>query len=314
MKQFVIILALVVVIPIQIGYLYIKNGNNGPNGIVAGLETQQTKDVLNSLFIGEFRFTLFGYTSPKALVSLTGEGISDQTYADKLGYFEFTNRFLPLSPHEACLSATDQFGRTSAPTCLPPFPTQSNVVIGPVIIPPTISFDKPNYYVGDEAVLSGQTLPDSDINLSMFTQHQGILSKISSLSLIKPVEAFSLPKLSIKSDDKGNFAVSLPSSQAVNYRLFAQVDYQNLPSANSLALSLKILPIWMVMITFFLSLWNIIKDRLLEISISLEVIALLAYFLRAMLSPYRLSKNKAIVPYEASLPAKEEKYPLVVEN
>lgn len=296
-KSFLIFILLLLVIPLQLGYLYLSKDEPGN---VAGIKTI-TSSITNSLFIGEFRFTLFGYTSPGALVNLVGQGIADETYADTTGYFEFTNRFLPLSPHEACLSSRDQFGRTSAPTCLPPFPTQSNVVIGPVVIPPTISLDKPNYYIGDEVILTGQTLPDANIDLSMFTKHQSFLS-----SIIRPVEAFSLPKLETKSDDKGNFSLSLPSEQAQNYRIFTQVDYDEKPSANSSTLTLKILPVWWVIVEFFSFLWHLIKGRLLEFIIALEILALVAYFLRLFLDPYYLSHKKAIVLYKSLLPEVEE--------
>ncbi len=305
-KPLLIFLFVFLFIPFQLAFLYLKTEQPGN---VAGIETKSIEpaDTVNSLFIGEFQFILFGYTSPQAEVTLVGQGISDQTIADNTGYFEFTNRFLPLSPHEACLSAKDQFGRISSPTCLPPFPTQSNVVIGPVIIPPTISFDKPNYFVGDEAILTGQTLPESPINLSMFTK----ASKLPSFSLINPVEAFSLPKVSALSDDKGNFSFILPSSQAQDYRLFTQVDYQELPSANSRALSLKILPFWMIIIRFFSFIWTVLGRRLLEIVILLEIIGLIAYFIRTFFSPYHISRRRALTLYKVPLPAIEEKHEIM---
>ena len=138
------------------------------------VQSARTKkgDVTVSLSIGEYQFTLFGYSSPKALVTIEGLGIYDQTYADNRGYFEFKNRFSPFSPREACLSARDQFGRNSAPSCLPPFPTNRNVTIGPVILPPTLSLDKPDYFIGDEVILSGQTIPNSEVDLSVFTKNK----------------------------------------------------------------------------------------------------------------------------------------------
>lgn len=272
-KSFLIILLLLIAIPFQLSYLYLFK--NQDQSAVAGLKTESFS-IDNSLFIGEFKFTLFGYTSPNTVVNLNGQGINDQTTSDTTGYFEFANRFSPFSPKEACLSAKDQFGRISSPVCLPALPTETNLTIGPVIIPPTLSLDKNSYFTGDEVILSGQTIPDSDVNLSIFTSPANLLSK----SLIRPVEAFSIPKLTITSDSLGNFSIILPSSSAQNYRLFAQVDYQNLPSNNSITLSLKIQPIWMIILKLFGFLWNIVKDRLLEIIIALEIVGLIAYYLR----------------------------------
>jgi len=308
-KSFIIFITLLLAVPLQLGYLYLSKDSQVNQGNVAGIKTV-TNSIVNSLFIGDFRFTLFGYTSPSALVNLVGQGIADETYADTTGYFEFSNRFLPLSPHEACLSARDQFGRTSAPTCLPPFPTQNDVVIGPVIIPPTMSLDKPNYYIGDEVKLTGQSLPEAEISLSMFTRPSSILG----LSPIKTVEAFSLPKLNTQSDDKGNFSLSLPSEQAQNYRIFTQVDYQDEPSANSSTLSLRILPVWWVIVKFFSWLWHLLKARLLEVVILLEILALIAHFLRIFINPYYLVRKRALALYKSLLPEVEENLLPMVED
>ncbi len=298
-KSFLIITLLLFLIPLQIGYLYFKDDY----GSVAGIKTFQNQ-VLNSVSIGEFRFNLYGYTSPFAEVTFAGQGIFDQTTADKNGYFEFKNRFSPFSPHEACLSAKDQFGRISSPVCLPPFPTQYNVTIGPVIMPPTISLDKSIYFVGDEVILTGQTIPNTDINLSMFTEQSKSIffNLLSSFILVKPVEAFNLPKLSIKSDEKGNFSISLPSSEAQNFRLFTQANYDKNLSPNSISLKLKIEPIWAIIFKFFSFLWMIIKAKTLEIIIVLEIISLLIYFFNVLLHPANLSKTKAIIIYEEKLP------------
>jgi hypothetical protein len=310
-KLFLIASLVLFFLPIQLFSLYYSLSNNSENKNVAGIINQRY-EVENSVFIGEYHFTLFGYTSPLAEVSFSGQGIADQTIADETGYFEFKNRFSPFSPREACLSAKDQFGRLSVPVCLPPFPTQYNVTIGPVILPPTISLDKSTYFIGDEVILTGQTIPNKKISLSVFTdesKNKKILTKI--FSIIKPVEAFSLPKLTTVSDDKGNFSISLPSSSAKNYRLFTQVKYENNNSNNSLTLSVKVLPVWMIVIKFFIFLWSFVKNRLLELVIVLEIFGLLVYFLRTLVNPYHLSKSKAIVLYQSKLPVVEEKHPLV---
>jgi len=313
MKRFFITLLFILAIPFQISYLYLKGNAQGD---VAGIASQPATGSVNvSAYIGEYRFFLFGYTSPGALVTFNGQGIFDETYADNTGYYAFDDRFTPLSPREACLSAKDQFGRISTPTCLPPFPTEGNVNIGPVILTPTLSLDKPDYFVGDEVILSGQTIPNSDVNLSMFTKNQSTLAKIINFDyIIKPVEAFSIPKINVQSDSKGNFSISLPSSQSQDYRLFTQVDYQKNPSANSLALTVKILPIWMIIIKFFGFLWSIIQPRLLELAILAQIIGLTYYCLHRFFAPYFLSNNRAIVPYEDLYPVIEDDiHPMIEE-
>jgi hypothetical protein len=253
-----------------------------------------------SASVGENRFSLFGYTSPYGLVTFEGVGVFDQTYADKQGYFEFKNRFSPTSPREACLSVKDQFGRVSTPVCLPSFSSQKNINVGPIIMPPTLSLNNPqagsDYYVGDEVILSGQTIPNSQVNLSVFAGEQ------KGLSLIKSAEAFSLPKFDSNSDAEGNFSVTLPSSAVKNYRLFAQTDYNNSQSPKSLTLNFNILPIWMIIINLFFMFLNLIKSRFLELLILAEIIILASYFLRRYLHPYHLKKNRALALKNNLLP------------
>ncbi len=295
---------LLILIPLQLGFLYLKTPLES-SGAVAGIEKRYSPaGIENSVSIGDFRFSLFGYTSPRAFVTFEGMGIFDQTTADNTGYFEFNNRFSPFSKREACLIAKDQLGRLSAPTCLPPFPVNYNVSIGPVIMPPTVSLDKSDYFMGDQVMLSGQAVPNTEVKLSMFGDGNNKLARnmfrISDFTLIKPVEAFTFPELSTQSDEKGNYSVNLPSSTPEKFRLFTQTNYKKSISSNSNKLNLEILPVWMVIIKFFLFLFSLIKPRLLEIVIILEIIYIL-YILKS-----HFFDEKAIVPYQSHLPVVEE--------
>ncbi|MBI2049790.1 hypothetical protein HYT32_02715, partial [Candidatus Roizmanbacteria bacterium] len=171
-------------------------------------------DVNVSAFIGENEFTLFGFSSPKAQVFLEGIGIYDASYADSEGYFEFKNRFSLSSNREVCLSAKDQLGRLTIPICLPPFPKEKQVIIGPVILPPTISSDKNTYFVDDSVVISGQTIPNTDVDFSFFTTDLGLRWGVN-----KKVYATSLPLLKARSDSKGNFNLALSASEAETFRI-----------------------------------------------------------------------------------------------
>ena len=290
---------LLVLIPLQLGFLYLKTPLES-SGTVAGIEKRHSPTgIENTVSIGDFRFSLFGYTSPKAFVTFEGMGIFDQTTADDTGYFEFNNRFSPFSKREACLSSKDQLGRLSAPNCLPPFPINYNVSIGPVIMPPTVSLDKSDYFMGDQVMLSGQAVPNTEVKLSMFGDNSSpnLLSMIYHLpSIIKSVEAFTFPELTTKSDDKGNYSVNLPSSSPNKFRLFTQTNYKKSISSNSNKLNLEILPVWMVIIKFFLFLFSLIRPRLLEIVIILEIIYIL-YVLKS-----HFFDEKAIVLYQSHLP------------
>lgn len=280
--------------------------SNKPRGNLAGLSTTRSVDV--SLSIGDHRFTLFGYTSPYALVTFSGLGIFDQTRADSTGYFIFNNRFSPFSPKEACLNAQDQMGRLTSEVCLPSFPTNYNVEIGPVIMPPTLSLNKENYWVGDEVILTGQGVPNSQVNLSFFTEKTP-LSIFNNLLVqflpIKKAFALSLPPLSTKVDEKGNFAIALSSSAVKKYRLFTQVIFKEKNSPKSRKLTIEILPWWIIAFKIMGAVIFLIRSHLLELIILTEIIALFIYFYHSYLHP----KQLAIVKWEKkAIVALNEKY------
>ncbi|EKE13794.1 MAG: hypothetical protein ACD_12C00813G0003 [uncultured bacterium] len=273
-------LIIIFVIPFQLALLYERNIPN-PTGIVAGIQVIAT--------IGDRHLDLYGYTSPQALITLEGVGIYDNAYADSNGYFILSTLYSSSSPREACLSSKDQLGRLSSPVCLPPFPVDSDIKIGPVIMPPTVSLDKKDYFVDDQVIFSGQTVPNTEIDLSMFGDaDNNFVNVISRLSLIKPVEAFTFPKLKVNSDNKGNFSVNLPSSTPEKFRLFAQTNFNKSISSNSNRLNLEIMPIWMIIVKNF---WS----RLLEIAIVVEII-----FIIHVLKGY--FEEKSIVLYQSLLP------------
>ena len=292
-------------------FLFIKILPTAPETAVLGKQTNAAVSTTVSAWIGEHYFNLFGLTSPSALVTIDGAGIFDQTYADKTGYFEFNNRFSPFSPREACLTAKDQFGRLTNPVCLAPFPIEYNVHIGPVILPPTVSLNNPpsglDYFIGDDTILSGQTIPKKTINLSFFSNEiQPSRLKIGNWKLIKPVEAFGFPKLQTTSDDKGNFSIGLPSTAAKSYRFFTQVEYRQEASPKSLTLTLKILPVWMIIVNLFLLFLNSLKPYILEILILLEISIIIYYFYSHYLSGPKIAKSRALLL--------REQYPLLFEQ
>ena len=298
-KSLLIIGLLIILIPLQLSFLYLSNSLKH-SGSVAGLTNYQSASVNNSVFIGGSRLNLFGYTSPQGIVTFEGLGIFEQTTANNDGYFVFDVRFSPLISREACLSSKDQLGRISSPVCLPPFPEGDDVNVGPVIIPPTLSLNNPpaggDYFMGDEVILSGQAIPNTEVALSVFGDDKNF-------QVIKQVEAFTFPELLTQTDKEGNYSVNLPSSNPKKFRLFAQVNYNKSISANSTKLSLEILPFWIFIVRLFVSLLALIKPRLLEIAIISEIIFVLLMLLR--------HQNKAIVLYKNKLPIIKEESPLL---
>lgn len=250
-----------------------------------------------SVSIGEYQFFLFGYTSPHALVTLEGVGVFDQTYANDKGYFEFFNRFSPFSTREPCLSSQDQLGRISNPVCLPPFPLDRDVEIGPVVLSPTVYLNKAEYFVGDQIVLSGQTIPNADVDLSFFIENPSLFS------LAKTTYAVAVPRLKVRSDVKGNYSIVLPSSYADSFRIFTQADFHDKDSARSNTLQVKVLAWWMVIVQFVLLLWDLFRSRFFEFFLLLQILALIWYLFRSYLKPHVIARSRAL--------ALRDKHPLL---
>ena len=251
-----------------------------------------------SVSIGEYEFFLFGYTSPRSLVTIEGVGIFDQTYSDTKGYF----RFSPFYSREPCLSSQDQLGRVSNTICIPPFPLNRSVHIGPVILPPTVYLNKDVYFVGDQIVLSGQAIPNTDVDLSFFIDQ----NRTPIFSFVKPAYAVSLPRLKAKSDGQGNYAILLPSSQADYFRIFAQDKFQENDSPRSNTLAVKVLPWWMIIIETLRFIWDLLRSRLFELIILTQIAGLLYFLFRRYLQPYVIAHNRALVL--------REKHPLLVTD
>lgn len=271
--------------------------------LIYGLETRLNKEtivysqspleqnVAVSVSIGKtLPFVIFGYTSPNAQVNLDASSSNVQTFANSKGYFEFVNVFLPASLQEICLSSQDQFGRLSAPVCIPGRANSPNRRIGPILLPPTISLDKQYYYIKDEVQLSGQTIPNSPVELSLFKE-------------------FALPPISVNADEYGNYSAQIPSSQTSKYRVFSQTSYLEQETPQSTPLTFSIYPFWMMIVFLIQLILTQLRDRILELILVLEVFAVLTFI-------YRRTKKKHPLP--ALLPehrlAIREEHPLMLSK
>ena len=267
-----------------------------------------------SVTVGKYAFVLFGYTSPKAQVIIDGVNLSSKTTANEKGYFQFP-LVQALSSQEICLIAVDQLGRVSSPVCLPPFPTNYTANIGPVLISPTLSLNQSNYFIGDQVNLSGQTMPNTSVDISFFTDEKRTLEEfLSNIDLIKPAYAFTFPKITTKADEKGNFSISLPSSYAQFFRMFAQSNYLNELSPKSNLLQLKILPLWFIIVGIFGLLWSLLKSNIISLLILTEFVGISIFIIRRYLHPIAIVKNRALAVREKEAIALREKFDLLLEE
>ncbi len=260
---------------------------------VLGIESEV--DV--SAFIGRGKFSVFGYAPSNSLVTLSGIGLYSETYSQENGFFEFNNQYLPIALSEPCISAKDHLGRLTTPVCLPSIPKNYNPRIGPFLLPPTISVDKQDYFKGDEVVFSGQAITGSKVNLSMFTD------KVSS-SLSMSVYAYTIPEISAETDNFGNYSIILPSSKIESFRVFVQSNVNNEMTPKSNTIRIKILPLWMYFIMFLGYLWQVFKQRIIEIIIISQIIALTIYLFQYYFHPNKIITQRAIIL--------RSKYPLAI--
>lgn len=198
-----------------------------------------------SASIGEGRLTLFGYTSPHALVQLGGRQIAEEVIAGENGFFFFDRIFLPKpSPQypELCLNSIDTQSRISFPNCLPPLPTGPfNMSVGPVLLPPTFTLTKGSFLPKEQIVASGLTIPRSNVMIYLAND----ATKKSFLSRLVPETfAYNLPQYQTQSDQNGRFEFNLPTIKRSNWKIFAGANWQNSPTPKSNTLNFKIQSWW----------------------------------------------------------------------
>ncbi len=258
-------------------FLFIRSGAYGFDVI--------EKEAQISAYIGNGTFSVFGYAPSGSQVVLSGIGIYDEIKASKNGYFEFNDQFLPINPaYEPCLTAKDKLGRITSPVCIPPIPTDYEVNIGPVLLPPTISLNQPDYFVGDEITLSGQSVPNTEIRLLMFVDKK--------VSIIPQAHAYSIPEIKAQTDVKGNYSITLPASRKEKYRVFSKFKKDQDFSPTSNTLRVKVLPYWMLILVFFKYLFSVSKQRIVEIIIISQIIAIGIFFTRWHLKPHKIMAKK----------------------
>jgi len=193
------------------------------------------KSISVSAAIDHHSVTIFGYSSPLTRVELSGQRTFAVTYSDNSGYFIFDKTLIPGNAGELCLTTIDDNHRLSNPVCLPPLSSFTyHHHIGPVILPPTLTLDADSLKPNSTTVASGQSIPNSQIDIYLFqvTDHP--------LTFIPAAHALSLPVFTTFTDNLGNYNFSLPTAYSSNYRLFSTVHYLDnfSPKSNTLIYTL----------------------------------------------------------------------------
>jgi len=238
-------------------------------------------EITISASIGESRLTLFGYTSPNALVQLDGQRVSEEVIAGQNGYFFFDRIFLPRpNPQypELCLTSIDTQSRISFPNCLPPLPTEPfNINIGPVLLPPTFTLAKGSFLPKEQIVAEGLTIP----NLEVIIYLANDAAKKSFISrLIPEAFAYTLPQYQTQADQNGRFEFNLPTIKKANWKIFAGAIWQNSPTPKSNTLNFKIQSwlewFWSKVISLLRAVLGVLKPFFWLMAVLIELIVIVA--------------------------------------
>jgi len=234
------------------------------------------------------RFAVFGYTSPEATVKIQSP-IYGETKANSEGYYEFKYLFVTLLREDLCIVANDTEGRSTPPLCIPPPTTQANKRVGPIILPPSTSISSGNAYIGDTVTLTGQTIPNADVKLSLFTDDNQTSKK---LSLVPETYAYTIPQLSLTSNKKGEYSLILPTASSQFMRMFSRAFYDGNSTPKGLTLVLDIFPLWMILFKFFTNFFTILRSHIIELIILSQLYFLLMFAIKHYSNPHVISTHR----------------------
>lgn len=199
--------------------------------------------------------TIFGYTCKKCKVEMSNPYIYAATYSNDTGFFLFNKLIIPKKFSDICIVSTDKNNSQSPPTCIASPPaTKYHTDIGPILLAPTISLNKSKITPYHTIISQGQGIPNSIIKIHLFK------NKDNAVLIPKEAQAYSLPILTIKADNEGNFNFNIPTVYQTNFRLFASSEYldSSSPKSNTLIYHLPtykdyflflILPFFVIILT-----------------------------------------------------------------
>ena len=229
------------------------------------------KTVTVSATIGKLQaYSLFGYTSAYATVRLDGIALYKETKARQDGYFEFVNFLAPANLSEFCLSAVDTEGLATPHLCVP-VPTQRVGSMGPYLLAPSIQLSSGSSSVNESVLISGKTIPNTNVSLELFTE------EASPLTFIKPsfAKATEGEARKIQAANDGGYSYAYSSPSQATYRVFSRSFYENASTPKSNTLTIDIIG-WLMWLLLLLSNW---LGKLLNPNLLIILEALLVAYL-----------------------------------
>lgn len=174
---------------------------------------------------------IYGYTAPFSLVQATSIRVFAQVSSDKTGYFIIDPLPVSQEAREICLTTIDASQRYGFPLCIDLPEIDKPTEIGPLLLAPTISLSSGSLVQlsKTQAIATGQTLPDAEVQIVFFDNEGKKLSDY----LIPKAYAKSVAKITTKTDQKGNYSISLPTNKVAAFRLFTKAYYKDMPTPKS---------------------------------------------------------------------------------
>ncbi|MFH1971414.1 MAG: hypothetical protein ABIJ05_03470 [Patescibacteria group bacterium] len=193
----------------------------------------------------EEKLIIFGYGPSFSDIYMEGIGVSENTKTLEDGYFEFNSLTFPtllsslvgnLYP-EICIWSKDLLDRKTPPTCIPPLSLAILTrKIGPILLAPTLGIESSKIPQGKQIIAYGTTTPNTEVNIFLAKKDTK-----SIFNIIPEISAYSLPKYTINSNQKGYFEFTLPTSDSDNWKVYAASNFQgnNTPKSYTLSFDVK---------------------------------------------------------------------------
>ncbi len=231
-------------------------------------------DVSVSATIGTTQsYSLFGYTSARATVSLNGIGLFKEVKADEKGKFIFENFLAPNSIKEFCLTAIDTENRISTPLCVPaPQKYTSRDALGPYLLPPSIEVSNGQALTGEQITITGKTIPGTDVSIALFHEKSQNVAFVTSVYAEQTTDR---KKVSASSD--GSYTTKVTSNNQETIRLFAQATFHKQKTPKSNTLSIKLISILMNYFERFLLYLRLLLNPNIILIFEILLVLLLVY-------------------------------------
>lgn len=304
-KNLLIVLILFIAISIIGSFLYFKRINDRRTVL-----SEHFTD-LSAIIGGELQYySLFGYTSSYASVTLEGIGLLQETKANNNGYFEFINFPAPTVIKEICLNNIDSESLASPPLCILLPKENTTEKYGPFLLPPTIKVNKANLMIGKATQITGRSIPGIKVEINTFSD-----KTTKEISFVKPAYAVEKNnKITTRTNSEGSFTVNLKGDATGKVRFFAQGNYSKQKTPKSNTLSIMITDAFYVFISvllgFLLKLFTL--NNLIILQGIIISILIVNRFLRG-LKIYKNVERRIILWKKPFLKRINDSYLLVVD-